>query len=208
MRMAHLILTVFGLNIMLSGVTFAQADSIFLDRRVFYKQGIVGVYDIEGNFNPGRYKWSVLTPSRFHLPALSDYQDPNHLQPFPQASAPSTLTKLSDLIYRNCVDSDRCEFSTPPTDVGEGKRLHIRLSGIHTPRVKAACEQENFLGNEAKELIHGYLTSAVHIELRNFSNRGKEIVGRVFADGQDLSELLVTQGLAEKFRRNKKDWCS
>jgi endonuclease YncB( thermonuclease family) len=33
-------------------------------------------------------------------------------------------------------------------------------------------------------------------------------VGRLVADDQDLSELLVSQGLAVPFRGGKTDWCS
>lgn len=203
----RIVLLVFSLIVLLIGEAFAQSDTLFLDRWHFIKQGIVGVYDVEGNFNPGRYKWTILTPSQSPIPELSTYVDPNQIQPFPEFSAHTETRSLSPLIYRNCFDSNRCEFSFPPKESGQGKRLRIRLAGVHTPHVNASCEQEILLGNEAKNLIEGHLSSALHIELRNPSKNGKEMMGRLVADGQDLSELLVSQGLGVLFDGSKKDWC-
>ena len=204
----RLLLLIFVLMILLSGRAAAQSDTIVLDRRVFYKQGIVGVYDLEGNFNPGRYKWSILTPSQIHLPALPNYVDPNGIQPFPTAPNDQKTRTLSTILYEDCVESDRCEFSLPPTESQAAKRLVIRLAGIDAPHLKASCEQETLLGLQAHTLIHEYLSSAVHIELRNYSTNRREILGRVIADGQDLSDLLLNQGLAVLFSENQKDWCS
>lgn len=204
----RLFLIVFILIGVLNDGSFAQSDTIFLERWYFYKQGIVGVFDIEGNFNPGRYKWSILTPSQTPIPGLSNYVDPNEIRPIPEVTPHLGTPNLANLKYRKCHDSDRCEFFFPRKESGAAKRLLIRLAGIRTPNVKASCEQEAFLGKTAIDLIQGYLSSAVQIEVRNFSKRGGEIKGRVVADGQDLSELLVNQGLAVTFERNKKDWCS
>ncbi|UCE63217.1 MAG: thermonuclease family protein [Nitrospirota bacterium] len=195
----------------LCGGASAQTDTIFLDRWHFYKQGIVGVYDVEGNFNPGRYTWSILTPSQSHLPALPAYVDPNQIQPFPEVPVRSPTRNLSTLIYKNCDDSDRCEFLFPQAGSevpAVAKPLVVRLKGIHAPHVKASCEQETLLGNQAKNLIEGLLSSAHHIQLMEYYQNGKEMKGRLVADGQDLSELLVNQGLAVKIEGNKKDWCS
>lgn len=207
MTIRHLLL-MFSLIVLLCGEVFAQTDTLFLDRWHFIKQGIVGVYDVEGNFNPGRYKWTILTPSQSPIPELSTYVDPNQIQPFPEVSAHTETRNLSTLIYRECFESNECEFSFPQTEPGPGKGLRIRLAGIHTPRVNASCEQEAFLGNQAKNILHDYLSSAIHIELRNVSEKGKALTGRLVTDGQDLSELLVSQGLAVLFGREKKDWCN
>ena len=204
----RLLLLIFGLMILLSGGAAAQSDTIVLDRRVFYKQGIVGVYDLEGNFNPGRYKWSILTPSQIHLPALPNYVDPNGIQPFPTAPNDQKTRTLSGLYYEDCFESDRCEFSLPQSEAQTAKRLVVRLSGIDAPHLKASCEQESLLGIQAHTLIHEHLSSALHIELRNYSTNRREISGRVIADGQDLSEILLNQGLAVLFDGNQKDWCT
>ena len=194
--------------ILLSGGAAAQSDTIVLDRRVFYKQGIVGVYDLEGNFNPGRYKWSILTPSQPHLPALPNYVDPNGILPFPTATNDQKHRTFSGLNFKDCIESDRCEFSLPQPEARTARRFVIRLAGINAPHLKASCEQESLLGLQAHTLIHEHLSSAVSIELRNYSTNRNEISGHVIADGQDLSELLLNQGLAEQFDGNQKDWCS
>ena len=204
----RLIFLILGLMILLSGGAAAQSDTIILDRRVFYKQGIVGIYDLEGNFNPGRYKWSILTPSQIHLPALPNYVDPNGIRPFSTAPNDHKTRTLSTLNYEDCIESDLCEFSSPQTEAQTAKRLVIRLAGINAPHLNATCEQESLLGLQARTLIHEHLSSSVHIELRNYSTYGRETSGRVIADGQDLSELLLNQGLAVRFGGNQKDWCS
>ena len=192
----------------MSGGAAAQSDTIVLDRRVFYKQGIVGIYDLEGNFNPGRYKWSILTPSQIHLPALPNYVDPNGIQPFPEATNDQKARTLSGLNFKDCIESDRCEFYLPQTEAQTAKRLVIKLAGVDAPHLNASCEQESLLGLQAHTLIHEHLSSALHIELRNYSTHRRETLGRVIADGQDLSELLLSQGLAVHFGGNQKDWCS
>jgi len=207
----RLFLLVFGLILLVSVGASAQTDTIFLDRWHFYKQGIVGVYDVEGNFNPGRYTWSILTPSQSHLPALRAYVDPNQIQAFPEVPVRSPTKILSTLMYKNCYESDRCEFLFPQAgseNLAVAKPLFVRLKGIHAPHVKAPCEQETFLGNQAKNLIEGLLSSTDHIQLIEYYQYGKEMKGRVVADGQDLSELLVNQGLAVNIEGEKKDWCS
>ena len=186
----------------------AQTDGIVLERRYFIKQGIVGVRGIDGEFNPGRYKWSILTPSQDLLPGLPAYVDPNRILPFPETSELPQAWTLSPLVYQGCPDSDQCEFSLQQTSAPSAERLVIRLAGIRTPHIKASCEQETFLGEQAQQLIHGFLSSAIHIELISHSIDRREIVGHLVADDQDLSELLVSQGLAVPFREGKRDWCS
>ena len=202
------LLLVFGLISLLGGGAAAQTDTIFLDRWHFYKQGIVGLYDLEGNFNPGRYTWSILTPSQPHIPGLPMDVDPNRIQPYSEIRSQSQTKSLSSLIYKNCQDSDRCEFSFPKTESGPATTILIRLAGIHTPRIKATCEQETLLGEQAKNLLHEHLSSAVHIELQDATIYRKEVSGRLVVDDQDLSELLVTQGFAVFYRGEDKDWCS
>jgi len=190
------------------GLATAQTEGIVLEERYFYKQGIVGVFGIDGEFNPGRYKWSILSPSQGLLPGLPSYVDPNRIVPFPETSGLPETRTFSPLVYKGCPDSDQCEFSYQQTNARSAKRVVIRLAGIRAPHIKASCEQERLLGGQAQQLIHGFLSSALHIELISRSIDRREIVGRLVADDQDLSELLVSQGLAVPFREGKRNWCS
>lgn len=204
----RVVLLFIGLFSLLGGGLAAQTEGIVLERRYFYKQGIVGVYGLDGEFNPGRYKWSLLTPSQDLLPGLPSYVDPNRILPFPETSERPETWTFSPLVYQGCPDSDQCEFSFQHTNAPSAKRLVIRLAGIRTPHIKASCAQETSLGEQAQQLIHGFLSSAVHIELISRSIDRREIVGHLVADDQDLSELLVSQGLAVPLRDGKRDWCS
>jgi len=71
------------------------------------------------------------------------------------------------------------------------------VEGIDTPEIKGKCEKEKNLAKEARELVRGLLNNAQTITLTIDDNpkevRGKyfRIVGRLIADGVDISDLLI-----------------
>ena len=71
------------------------------------------------------------------------------------------------------------------------------MEGIDTPEIKGKCEKEKNLAKEARELVRGLLNNAQTITLTIDDNpkevRGKyfRIVGRLIADGVDISDLLI-----------------
>ena len=89
------------------------------------------------------------------------------------------------------------------------------MEGIDTPEIRGQCQKEKDLAKEARDLVRGLLNNAQSITLIIDDNpkevRGKyfRIVGRLIADGQDISDLLIERQLAVRYDGGTKvkDWC-
>jgi endonuclease YncB( thermonuclease family) len=57
-------------------------------------------------------------------------------------------------------------------------------------------------------MLHQTLSEASEIDLYDHYKVGQHHVARVVVDGQDLSELLISQGLATLKGHGSKDWCT
>ena len=125
-------------------------------------------------------------------------------------SASALATDFSDVIYRTCYDGDTCRFDIPEGHPFSGKNIPVRLAGIDTPELQGKCDQEKQLAVKARVLVQTTLEQAQSITLKN-AKRGKYflIVARVEANGQDVSDLLIQEGLAVVYdgRTKVKDWC-
>jgi endonuclease YncB( thermonuclease family) len=89
------------------------------------------------------------------------------------------------------------------------KNISIRIFGIDTPEIRGKCQAEKHLAKIARNKMRKILKSAKVIELKNTS-RGKyfRIVAKVFADGVEVSDLLINQKLAFRYFGGKKQsWC-
>ena len=112
--------------------------------------------------------------------------------------------------YHRCYDGDTCTFSLPGVHPLFGKEIPVRLAGIDTPEIKAACLQEKVLALQAREYVRTTLSKAQRIDLIDAS-RGKyfRVVARIVADGQDLTALLLNQNLGVPYASDRKSrpWC-
>ncbi|MEX5283819.1 MAG: thermonuclease family protein [Nitrospiraceae bacterium] len=91
-----------------------------------------------------------------------------------------------------------------------GDHIPVRLAGIDTPEMKGHCEREKQLARQARDLVRSALSGAGAIHLRKASrDKYFRIDARVMADGQDLSDVLMMQGLAVPYDggTKTKDWC-
>lgn len=63
--------------------------------------------------------------------------------------------------------------------------------------MKGRCDQESQLARKVRDLVRSILSHAREIRLSKASrDKYFRIDARVVTDGQDLSEILITQGLA------------
>ncbi len=112
--------------------------------------------------------------------------------------------------YHRCYDGDTCTLSLPGVHPHFGKEIPVRLAGIDTPEIKAACLQEKVLALQAREYVRATLSQARRIDLIDAS-RGKyfRVVARIVADGQDLTALLLHQNLGVPYAGDRKShpWC-
>lgn len=114
-------------------------------------------------------------------------------------------------VYHTCYDGDTCMMSLPGIHPLFGDHIPVRLAGIDTPEMKGHCEREKQLARQARDLVRSALSKAGAILLRKASrDKYFRIDARVMADGQDLSETLISQGFAVPYNggTKTKDWCA
>ena len=102
--------------------------------------------------------------------------------------------------YTCVVDGDTIWF--------EGRK--IRIADINTPEISSpGCASEKHLGQRAKIRLQALLNQG------NFSlqsiDRDQDKYGRdlriITRDGESLGDILVAEGLAERWRGYRRDWC-
>ena len=110
----------------------------------------------------------------------------------------------------SCYDGDTCRFDIPNVHPFFGENIPVRLAGIDTPEKRGKCQHEKDLAIQARDYVMGILEKAQSITLKDVV-RGKyfRIVATVEADGQDVSDLLIQEGLAVVYDGGTKvkDWC-
>ena len=114
---------------------------------------------------------------------------------------------LSALLFQQCPDSDTCIFTVPIKENTGERSLTVKLIGIDAPHLQGQCEQEVSLAQNAVELLNHTLSDAVQIDLYDHYKIGLHHEARLVADGQDLSQLLLNQGLAVPHQSERKEWC-
>jgi len=105
-----------------------------------------------------------------------------------------------DEVYR-AVDGDTIKTS-------EG--VYIRLLGIDTPEIRGLCKKEKQLALEAKSYLQIILDNAQEIEVKagHKSDKYGRLLAHVYADGLDLSSLMLQSGMARIYDGGKRDgWC-
>ena len=122
----------------------------------------------------------------------------------------------------SCYDADTCRVDLPRSAFNDdwayqlfGHNIPIRVEGIDTPEIRGKCQKEKDLAYEARDLVQGLFDNAQTITLTIDDDpkevRGKyfRIVGRLIADGVDISEVLIQKNLAVLYvgGTKTKDWC-
>lgn len=99
------------------------------------------------------------------------------------------------------VDGDTVEF--------EG--LSYRLTGYDTPEVRHAdCEAEKTLGDRATARLQALIDAAASMELRVEAGRDRygRGLGSLLVDGRDVSDVLISEGLARRYNGGQRlGWC-
>ena len=143
------------------------------------------------------------SPRPDHEPDLEDlHMHPRHV---PERRTEPHFTGLA---YVRCLAADTCLLTNPSPRTTLGEDVMVKLAGVEAPSLKGRCEQESALAHNAQDLLHVTLSQASDIDLYPHYVLGLQTVGRVVADGQDLSSLLIEQGLAVKYAGGDQDWCA
>ncbi len=125
-------------------------------------------------------------------------------------SASALAYDIPNVTYRSCYDGDTCRFDIPNIHPLAGKNIPVRLAGIDTPEKHGKCKEEKDLAIQARDLVQTTLEQAQSITLKN-AKGGKYflIVAEVWADGVNVSEVLIQEGVAVPYEGGTKgkDWC-
>lgn len=121
-----------------------------------------------------------------------------------------TYGPISAAHYRGTTDGDTIRFDLPGVHPLLGANIAVRLRGVDTPERHAACPSARRQARAARDRVAGLLKHAQQITLLD-TGRDKyfRIVARVVADGVDVGETLLREGLAAPYDGGRKsvDWC-
>jgi len=111
--------------------------------------------------------------------------------------------KISKVISVYDGDTIRVNIDSFPDIIG--KNIRIRLKGIDTPEIKGKCQKEIDLAIMARDYLKTTINKSNQIELRNIE-RGKyfRIVGDLYLDNTNISELMIKRKLGYKYLGGRK----
>jgi len=111
-------------------------------------------------------------------------------------------------------------FASPPVTVVDGDTIYygeekIRIVGLDAPETyQARCESERALGQRATGYFRALVQRGpVTIQRQNRPDRYGRTLARVYIDGRDVADIMVSEGFAVRYDcpRNRcprrVDWC-
>jgi endonuclease YncB( thermonuclease family) len=123
------------------------------------------------------------------------------------------LLLLSTNVYAGdfrVVDGDTIAILKNKPDLNS-LPLSIRILNIDTPEIKGKCELEKAKAQEAKLFVEGLINNPknkVTYKIAGWDKYGGRVLGNVFVNGKNLSELMIAKGLAREYHGKKKSsWC-
>ena len=114
-----------------------------------------------------------------------------------------SLRQYNDLY---CYDGDTCYVTI------DGQNEKVRLLELDTPEIsKPKCDAELELGLKARDFVNDLIKNAKTIEFK--TDYELDYFGRILSyiiiDGDDVSALLVKNGLGVVYKKgHKMDWCN
>jgi endonuclease YncB( thermonuclease family) len=113
--------------------------------------------------------------------------------------------------FHGCYDGNTCMFDLAGLPPVFGKKITVRLMGIHTPELKARCELERAKALQAKRFIEEMIVRAKEVRIVEAKRDTHfRLLARLSVDGKDAGGKLVEAELAVKYGDDLKsmDWCS
>jgi endonuclease YncB( thermonuclease family) len=134
------------------------------------------------------------------------------LYAWPAVAAP--LYTFESATFVRCIDGDTCEFDLHEKHaILERVTYHariIRFADVDTPEsYRPRCEAEGIAGEKARVRVEGLLQAAKRIDIQ-IMMKGKygRLIAHVVADGRDVSQLLISEGLGRPYSGGKREsWC-
>lgn len=116
-----------------------------------------------------------------------------------------TTWDLGPVVFHTCM------VSIPGIPPLFGDHIPVLLLGIDTPEIKGQCDREKQLARAARDFARTLLEEAREIRLVKASRGVKyfRVLGRLVADGRDVSQALIDARLAVPYNGGTKTsaWC-
>lgn len=124
----------------------------------------------------------------------------------------ATVAQATEYKITRVLDGDTVEIAAPFLPKELKQSLLLRMEGIDTPEIggKAKCLLENKLAQQAKELIQNEIAKAkqVNVVLVKWDKYGGRVIGKIFVDGKNLSDIMIASKLAYAYDgKKKRSWC-
>ena len=89
-------------------------------------------------------------------------------------------------------------------------KLSIRIAGIDTPEIRGKCDYEKTQAIKARDRLNQLLEGEVTVTPLSWDKYGGRFIATVQdKDGRNVSEILITEGLARPYQGEKKlPWCN
>jgi len=129
-------------------------------------------------------------------------------------SAPAwaeSYSPFESVLYHRCYDGDTCTFSMQALHPLIGEKINVRIRGIDTPEIRGKCQAEKDKAILARDYLVALMSKAQSTELRNVERRKFfRLLADVYADGQDVSAMLLKKGHAVPYddRGKRRKWCT
>lgn len=119
-------------------------------------------------------------------------------------------SKESEYKVLRIVDGDTFVISAPFLPKEIKQTMYLRLSNIDTPNVKrwANCDKEAELGEKAKLFVEQVIMNNKHTIKLVGVDKYNRLLGQIFINKKDLSDLLIKNNFARPYYGGKKQsWC-
>lgn len=110
------------------------------------------------------------------------------------------------------IDGDTVEIAVGFLPEPLPPKLSIRILGVDTPEKapRAKCEAEAAKAKQASAFTKAAILNAreVVVQLAEWDKYGGRVLGHVIIDGNNLSDMLIREGLARPYKGEaKSSWC-
>lgn len=116
---------------------------------------------------------------------------------------------LAGPVYAEVIEVKDGDTIRVAADIWLDNRIYtnVRLRGIDTPEIKSKCQAERDAAIRAKNFLTKSLQGQT-VTLRNISHDkyGGRVNADVEAGGINISEKLITQGIAKRYENGKRHW--
>lgn len=159
--------------------------------------------------NTSPWSWFMYLPFQNAPGPRSSEADPNSMNPLGKSDIPpNSESHQSGIRFDRCIDTDMCIFIITEENTQRTHKMLVELFGTDVPHLRESCEQARVLATDVMDILQQTLSEASQIDVYDHYKVGRKHMARVVVDGQDLSELLIGQGLAAPKGHGSKNWCT